>query len=41
MAVAPLIKPIQTQKGMFYTFQSSLEDLTLTFNNQYFHHLKL
>ena len=33
MAVAPLIKPIQTQKGMFYTFQSSLEDLTLTFNN--------
>lgn len=33
MAVAPLIKPIQTRKGMFYTFQSSLEDLTLTFNN--------
>ena len=33
MAIAPLIKPIQTQKGMFYTFQSSLEDLTLTFNN--------
>jgi hypothetical protein len=33
MAVAPLIKPIQTPKGMFYTFQSSLEDLTLTFNN--------
>jgi len=33
MPVAPLIKPIQTQKGMFYTFQSSLEDLTLTFNN--------
>lgn len=33
MAVAPLIKPIQTKKGMFYTFQSSLEDLTLTFNN--------
>jgi hypothetical protein len=33
MAVAPLIKPIQTQKGMFYTFQSSLEDLSLTFNN--------
>jgi hypothetical protein len=33
MAVAPLIKPIQTSKGMFYTFQSSLEDLTLTFNN--------
>lgn len=33
MAVAPLIKPIQTQKGMFYTFQSSIEDLSLTFNN--------
>jgi hypothetical protein len=33
MAVAPLIKPIQNQKGIFYTFQSSLEDLTLTFNN--------
>jgi hypothetical protein len=33
MPVAPLIKPIQTQKGMFYTFQSSLEDLSLTFNN--------
>jgi hypothetical protein len=33
MAVAPLIKPIQTRKGMFYTFQSALEDLTLTFNN--------
>jgi len=33
MAVCPLIKPIQTKKGMFYTFQSSLEDLNLTFNN--------
>lgn len=33
MAVAPLIKPIQTTKGMFYTFQSALEDLNLTFNN--------
>jgi hypothetical protein len=33
MAIAPLIKPIQTRKGMFYTFQSSLEDLNLTFNN--------
>jgi hypothetical protein len=33
MAVAPLIKPIQTQKGMFYTFQSSIEDLSLTFSN--------
>lgn len=33
MAVAPLIKPITTQKGMFYTFQSAIEDLSLTFNN--------
>jgi len=33
MAVAPLIKPIQTSKGIFYTFQSGLEDLNLTFNN--------
>jgi hypothetical protein len=33
MAVAPLIKPIQTQKGMLYSFQSALEDLNLTFNN--------
>jgi hypothetical protein len=33
MAVAPLIKPIQTQKGMFYSFQSAIEDLSLTFNN--------
>ena len=28
MAVAPIIKPITTRKGIFYTFQSSLEDLT-------------
>ena len=33
MAVAPIIKPITTRKGIFYTFQSSLEDLTLSFNN--------
>jgi hypothetical protein len=33
MPVAPLIKPIQTQKGMFYSFQSAIEDLSLTFNN--------
>ena len=33
MAVAPLIKPITTQKGIFYTFQSGIEDMTLTFNN--------
>jgi len=33
MAVTPLIKPIQTKKGIFYTFQSALEDLNLTFNN--------
>jgi hypothetical protein len=33
MAVAPLIKPIQTQKGMFYSCQSAIEDLSLTFNN--------
>lgn len=33
MAVTPLIKPIQTQKGMLYTFQSAIEDLNLTFNN--------
>jgi hypothetical protein len=33
MAVTPLIKPIQTKKGIFYTFQSALEDLNMTFNN--------
>jgi len=33
MAVTPIIKPITTRKGIFYTFQSSLEDLTLTFSN--------
>lgn len=30
MAVTPLIKPIQTQKGIFYTFQSAIEDFNLT-----------
>lgn len=33
MAVTPLIKPIQTKKGIFYTFQSALEDLNMTFSN--------
>ena len=33
MAVTPLIKPITTQKGIFYAFQSAIEDLTLNFNN--------
>lgn len=33
MAVTPFIRPIQTRKGIFYGFQSALEDLTLTFNN--------
>lgn len=33
MAVTPFIKPIQTNKGIFYTFQSALEDINLTFNN--------
>ena len=33
MAVTPLIKPITTDNGIFYTFQSGIEDLTLTFNN--------
>lgn len=33
MAVAPFIKPIQTNKGIFYSFQSALEDINLTFNN--------
>ena len=33
MAVAPLLKPIQTRKGILYTFQSASEDLNLTLNN--------
>jgi hypothetical protein len=33
MAVTPLIKPIQNQKGIFYTFQSALEDINITLAN--------
>lgn len=33
MAVTPYIKPVQTNKGIFYSFQSALEDINLTFNN--------
>ena len=33
MAIAPFIKPIQTNKGIFYSFQSSIEDINLTFSN--------
>lgn len=33
MAVTPLIKPIQNKKGIFYTFQSALEDINLTLAN--------
>jgi hypothetical protein len=33
MAIAPFIRPIQTQGGTFYTFSSAAEDLSLTFNN--------
>lgn len=33
MSVAPFIKPIQTNKGIFYTFQSAIEDINLTFSN--------
>jgi len=33
MAVTPLIKPIQNQKGIFYTFQSALEDINITLTN--------
>lgn len=33
MAIAPFIRPIQTQGGSFYTFTSAAEDLSLTFNN--------
>jgi hypothetical protein len=29
MAVTPFIRPIQTRKGIFYAFQSALEDLNL------------
>jgi hypothetical protein len=33
MAVTPLIKQIQNQKGIFYTFQSALEDVNITLTN--------
>lgn len=33
MAVTPLIKPIQNKKGIFYTFQSALEDINITLSN--------
>lgn len=33
MAVAPLIKPVQDKKGIFYNFQSALEDINLTLSN--------
>ena len=33
MAVTPLIKPIQNKKGIFYTFQSALEDINITLTN--------
>lgn len=33
MAITPLIKPITTNNGIFYTFQTGIEDLNLTFNN--------
>ena len=38
MAVTPFIKPIQNRYGMMYTFQSSIEDITLAFsqNNRKF-----
>lgn len=33
MAVTPLIKPIQNKKGIFYSFQSALEDINVTLAN--------
>ena len=33
MAVTPLIKPILNKKGIFYTFQSALEDINITLTN--------
>ena len=33
MAVTPIIKPIQNKKGIFYTFQSALEDINITLAN--------
>jgi hypothetical protein len=33
MSVTSFIKPIQNRKGIFYTFQSARDDITLTFNH--------
>jgi hypothetical protein len=33
MAVTPLIKPVQNRKGIFYNFQSALEDVNITLSN--------
>ena len=33
MAKTPFIRPLQVQGGTFYTFTSSAEDLSFTFNN--------
>jgi hypothetical protein len=33
MAVTPLIKPVQDKKGIFYNFQSALEDINITLSN--------
>lgn len=33
MAVTSLIKPVQNKKGIFYNFQSSLEDINITLSN--------
>ena len=33
MAKTPFIRPLQIQGGTFYTFSSSAEDLSFTFNN--------
>jgi hypothetical protein len=33
MSATPFIKPLNTRKGIFYSFQSATEDITLTFNN--------
>jgi len=33
MAVTSLIKPVQDKKGIFYSFQSALEDINITLSN--------
>jgi hypothetical protein len=33
MAVTSLIKPVQNKKGIFYNFQSALEDINITISN--------